>query len=87
MSDLSFDKLNAMHFYGWKLGLKTGLYYLKMRPATDAIKFTVDMEKIAESAEAKKLTPNKVDNRVSGTGESEGENLRKRDLNSADNLD
>jgi ribonucleotide reductase alpha subunit len=87
MSDLSFDKLNAMHFYGWKLGLKTGLYYLKMRPATDAIKFTVDMEKIAEATEGKKLTPTKLENGIVGKDESEGENLRKRDLNSVDNLD
>ena len=32
-----------MHFYGWKRGLKTGMYYLRSRPAVDAIKFTVDM--------------------------------------------
>jgi ribonucleotide reductase alpha subunit len=31
-----------MHFYGWKAGLKTGMYYLRSRPAVDAIKFTVD---------------------------------------------
>lgn len=46
MSNLAFDKISNMHFYGWKKGLKTGLYYLRSRPATDAIKFTVDMEKI-----------------------------------------
>jgi ribonucleoside-diphosphate reductase subunit M1 len=31
-----------MHFYGWRKGLKTGMYYLRSRPAVDAIKFTVD---------------------------------------------
>lgn len=46
MSNIAFDKISNMHFYGWKKGLKTGLYYLRSRPATDAIKFTVDMEKI-----------------------------------------
>ena len=35
-------KLTSMHFYGWKKGLKTGMYYLRTRPAADAIKFTVD---------------------------------------------
>ena len=35
-------KLTSMHFYGWKRGLKTGMYYLRTRPAVDAIKFTVD---------------------------------------------
>lgn len=36
-----------MHFYGWKAGLKTGMYYLRTRPAVDAIKFTVDKQALA----------------------------------------
>lgn len=35
-------KLSSMHFHGWKLGLKTGMYYLRTKPAADAIKFTID---------------------------------------------
>lgn len=35
-------KLTSMHFYGWKKGLKTGSYYIRSRPAVDAIKFTID---------------------------------------------
>jgi ribonucleoside-diphosphate reductase alpha chain len=35
-------KLNAMHFYAWKKGLKTGIYYLRTKPAANAIKFTID---------------------------------------------
>jgi len=31
-----------MHFYGWKKGLKTGVYYLRIKAATEAIKFTVE---------------------------------------------
>ena len=31
-----------MHFYAWKKGLKTGLYYLRSRPATSAQQFTID---------------------------------------------
>lgn len=42
MSDPTFAKLTSMHFYGWKRGLKTGMYYLRSRPAADAIQFTVD---------------------------------------------
>jgi ribonucleoside-diphosphate reductase alpha chain len=38
----NFGKLTSMHFYAWKKGLKTGMYYLRTRPAADAIKFTVD---------------------------------------------
>ena len=35
-------QLTSMHFYGWKKGLKTGMYYLRTRPATQAIQFTID---------------------------------------------
>ncbi|KAJ3273625.1 Ribonucleoside-diphosphate reductase large subunit [Terramyces sp. JEL0728] len=42
LADPNYGKLTSMHFYGWKKGLKTGMYYLRSRPAADAIKFTVD---------------------------------------------
>jgi len=42
MDDPTFKKLSSMHFYGWKTGLKTGMYYLRTKPAADAIQFTVD---------------------------------------------
>ncbi len=42
IQDPNFGKLTSMHFYAWKRGLKTGLYYLRSKAATDAIKFTVD---------------------------------------------
>ncbi|KAK4519760.1 Histone acetyltransferase [Mucor velutinosus] len=38
----NYGKLTSMHFYAWKKGLKTGMYYLRSRPAVEAIKFTVD---------------------------------------------
>ncbi|MEO9257362.1 MAG: ribonucleoside-diphosphate reductase subunit alpha [Crocinitomicaceae bacterium] len=47
MEQPNFGKLTSMHFYGWKKGLKTGMYYLRTKAATDAIKFTVD--KVAAS--------------------------------------
>ena len=37
-----------MHFYGWKKGLKTGMYYLRTKSAVDAIKFTLDNKKEEE---------------------------------------
>eukprot|EP01083_Nonionella_stella_P081901 225867_1 len=37
----TFGQLTSMHFYGWHKGLKTGMYYLRTKPATDAIKFTI----------------------------------------------
>jgi ribonucleoside-diphosphate reductase subunit M1 len=42
MESPSYAKLTSMHFYGWKRGLKTGMYYLRSRPKADAIQFTVD---------------------------------------------
>ena len=42
MESPSFSKLSSMHFYAWKKGLKTGMYYLRSRAATSAIKFTLD---------------------------------------------
>jgi ribonucleotide reductase alpha subunit len=40
--------LTSMHFYGWKKGLKTGMYYLRSRPKVDAIKFTVNQAELEE---------------------------------------
>jgi ribonucleoside-diphosphate reductase alpha chain len=42
MENPNFGKLTSMHFYGWKKGLKTGMYYLRTKAAADAIKFTVE---------------------------------------------
>jgi ribonucleoside-diphosphate reductase alpha chain len=42
MQDPNFGKLSSMHFYAWKKGLKTGMYYLRSQAATSAIKFTLD---------------------------------------------
>lgn len=41
-------KLTSMHFYAWKSGLKTGMYYLRTKSAVDAIKFTVEKSKKTE---------------------------------------
>lgn len=53
MENVNTAKLTSMHFYSWKKGLKTGMYYLRTKAATDAIKFTVDKKyKTAPQAEA-----------------------------------
>ena len=44
MGDPNFGKMTSLHFYAWKKGLKTGMYYLRTRAAADAIKFTVDQQ-------------------------------------------
>lgn len=54
MAEVNYGKLTSMHFYGWKKGLKTGMYYLRTRPAAQAIQFTVDQEAL------KKKTPEEI---------------------------
>ena len=53
MQDANFGKLTSMHFHAWKLGLKTGLYYLRTKAAADAIKFTIVKEEKENSKEKK----------------------------------
>ena len=48
MENTNFAKLTSMHFYGWKAGLKTGMYYLRTKAARDAIKFTLDKSQLEE---------------------------------------
>ena len=48
MENANFGKLTSMHFYGWKKGVKTGMYYLRTKAATDAIKFTVNKDMVEE---------------------------------------
>ncbi|GAA4405948.1 ribonucleoside-diphosphate reductase subunit alpha [Nibrella viscosa] len=44
IQDPNFGKLTSMHFYAWKKGLKTGMYYLRTKAAADAVKFTVEKQ-------------------------------------------
>jgi len=46
MANASHTKLTSMHFYGWKKGLKTGMYYLRTQAAADSIKFTINKEEL-----------------------------------------
>jgi ribonucleoside-diphosphate reductase alpha subunit len=55
MENANFGKLTSMHFYGWKKGLKTGMYYLRTKAATDAIKFTVDKAVTEQTISAKSI--------------------------------
>ncbi|MDM1528285.1 ribonucleoside-diphosphate reductase subunit alpha [Myroides odoratimimus] len=53
MEGANYAKLTSMHFYAWKSGLKTGMYYLRTKSAVDAIKFTLNNEK--------KVNPNAIE--------------------------
>ncbi|WP_297793799.1 ribonucleoside-diphosphate reductase subunit alpha [uncultured Eudoraea sp.] len=64
MENANYGKLTSMHFYAWKSGLKTGMYYLRTKAAVDAIKFTLDNTKkkevpvsVAAEAEVSAATP------------------------------
>lgn len=50
IQDANFAKMSSAHFYAWKKGLKTGMYYLRTKAAADAIKFTVDQGALANPA-------------------------------------
>merc|ERR1711937_257935 len=52
MTGCTAQKLSSMHFYGWKLGLKTGQYYLRTKAAVEAIKFTVDTSAASSKVQA-----------------------------------
>ena len=67
LENANFAKLTSMHFYAWKSGLKTGMYYLRTKAAVDAIKFTLDNTKkkevpvsVAAEAEVAAATPQKA---------------------------
>jgi ribonucleotide reductase alpha subunit len=59
MANCTSGKLTSMHFCGWKAGLKTGMYYLRTKAAVDAIKFTVDAEKLEGAAKKRMMAMKK----------------------------
>merc|ERR1711998_750069 len=74
MTDASTAKLSSMHFHGWQLGLKTGIYYLRTKAAVDAIKFTVEVDKVrrASSPERCSSSSSPGRRREEGHRESQG---------------
>ncbi len=57
MQDANYAKLTSMHFYAWKSGLKTGMYYLRTKSAVNAIQFTLSKKKTEED---KPLSPEEL---------------------------
>lgn len=70
IAEPTFGKMSSMHFYAWKRGLKTGLYYLRTRPAADPIKFTVDKSKLRAKVAAPAQSPTTAANHQNGTKHS-----------------
>ena len=77
LADPSYGKLTSLHFYTWKKGLKTGMYYMRSRPAAEAIKFTVDVERLLSSTGFNTKTPAELlegdENNDGNTGRKEEE--------------
>ncbi|MBF76236.1 ribonucleoside-diphosphate reductase subunit alpha [Candidatus Poribacteria bacterium] len=48
----NYKLLSSMHFYGWKKGLKTGMYYLRTKPSSKAMQFTIEPENTCETCSA-----------------------------------
>jgi ribonucleoside-diphosphate reductase alpha chain len=71
MEGATMAKLTSMHFYGWKSGLKTGMYYLRTKSAVDAIKFTLDNKAKAETPQVEnKVEAQSVAAAATGTSPS-----------------
>ncbi|KAG9220927.1 hypothetical protein CCMSSC00406_0002473 [Pleurotus cornucopiae] len=63
----TLGQLTSMHFYGWKKGLKTGMYYLRTRPAAQAIQFTVD-QSVLQDAKKQQAAGRSTALSANGTG-------------------
>lgn len=64
LKDPDFMRLTKSHFYGWKNGLKTGMYYLRSQPAQDPIKFGLDPLTIKMIKERRGITDEEVDDEI-----------------------
>jgi ribonucleoside-diphosphate reductase alpha chain len=68
MEGATMAKLTSMHFYGWKSGLKTGMYYLRTKSAVDAIKFTLDNKTKAETPKSEAVAQSNTVASVNAAG-------------------
>ena len=77
--DANLGKMSTMHFYAWKSGLKTGMYYLRTKPAVDAIKFTLNMEELLKATENNNT--DKILKCIGSNEEEADENKENKDMN------
>ncbi|MBC9794858.1 ribonucleoside-diphosphate reductase subunit alpha [Sinomicrobium weinanense] len=73
MENANYAKLTSMHFYAWKSGLKTGMYYLRTKSAVDAIKFTLDNGKKAAPVPKEAEIPAEAATVVQASGKNQPE--------------
>ncbi|XP_043676169.1 ribonucleoside-diphosphate reductase large subunit [Vespula pensylvanica] len=89
MAKPTVEKLTSMHFYGWKIGLKTGMYYLRTKPAANALQFTVDKTKLNKANKTSKdnshnlsIKNEKVDGNLSNPEENDSKENDVNNINS-----
>jgi len=75
----------SVHFYAWEKGLKTGMYYLRSRPAVDPIKFTVDVETLLKEGGNIETSSKKEGKRKMTDKENEDLAEKKRKLDETGN--
>ena len=80
VSEPDYDKLTSMHFHSWRKGLKTGMYYLRTRPAAQAIQFTVNQDRLNKQR-------NEAGSAKSGIGGGTTTNNNVCDINKNNNND
>lgn len=73
MENPNYARLTSMHFYGWKLGLKTGCYYLRTKAPVMAQKFTVDPRLLQGTTSAADVTPEGSDSESESESEEKTE--------------
>lgn len=92
VAEPNYGKLTSIHFHAWKMGLKTGMYYLRTKPAANAIQFTVDKERLGKTVQngnakmngntstpvSAKNSPNKSNGTLNGTANGEDEERERK---------
>jgi len=87
IKDPNFGKMTSMHFYAWKKGLKTGMYYLRSTAAADAIKFTLDKNAIQQPEQKEAVEATAAINSAEGVFVAEYDQKRSDMACSLDNPD
>lgn len=86
----SYGIMSSVHFYGWRKGLKTGMYYLRTKPAAKPIQFTVDKQKLIVKDQKNTTTQTNGDlngvSKVDSNGTKDGtEDIAKKTVNGDEN--
>ncbi|CRK86885.1 CLUMA_CG000710, isoform A [Clunio marinus] len=83
VAEPNYGKLTSIHFHAWKMGLKTGMYYLRTKPAANAIQFTVDKQRLNQNASTT-VKMNGNGNISSPTSPSSAHNSPNKSVNGTD---